>query len=176
MNTIAIPHADKGYTAISQINKLEEYIFNLFCNLEKHIIFITSSDAHVPQNLKNRKLELLKSLGLCTNLQTAYRHSFLAVIDRGDVKIELSNANQKLNAEYSFNNHRIKIISQGFNAAPVTNSPISINIDDREYAVNKRGLNIVVWDFEKIVLLTALFLTHSVMTLYPGNRLSITLR
>lgn len=52
MNTIAIPHADKGYTAISQINKLEEYIFNLFCNLEKHIIFITSSDAHVPQNLK----------------------------------------------------------------------------------------------------------------------------
>lgn len=131
---------------LKKIDRFCDYVLELFANAEKYNIFITSSDAHVPPKCKNRKLDLLKSLGIKTDLQKTFRHSFLAVIDRGEVKIELSSENKKLEAEYGFGEHSVKMISQGYNAAPVTNSSVSINIDGFECAVNKRGLNIVVWD------------------------------
>lgn len=131
----------------TQIDDFTEYVFALFNGAENHII--SSSDAHVPSNCKKHKLELLKSLGLKTDLQKTFRHSFLEVIDRGEVKVEQSSENKLLETEYAFGKHKVKIISQGFNAAPAAISPVSINIDDCEYAVNKRGLNIVVWDIKE---------------------------
>lgn len=132
----------------TRINDFMEYVLALFENVEDYIIFISSSDAHIPHNFKKHKLELLKSLGLKTNLQTTYRYSFLAVIDSGEVKIEQCSENKRLNVVYEFRNHKAEITSQGYNAMPKTNSPVSINIDGVEYAVNRRGLNIVVWDIK----------------------------
>lgn len=134
---------------LTQIDEFSRYILYLFENAEKYCIFITSSDAHVPPDGKKRKLELFKSFGLKTDLQRGYRCSFLAVVDRGEAKVEQFNENRKLEVDYVFAGHKARIISQGFHAAPVTNSPVSINIDGIEYAVNKRGLNIVVWDWIK---------------------------
>lgn len=130
----------------TQISDFKEYVLALFENVENHIFFISSSDAHVPQNCRKHKLELLKTLGLKTDLQNTYRYSFLAVIDSGEVKIEQCSENEKLSVVYEFGDHNAEITSQGFNAMPKTNSPISIAINDVEYAVNQRGLNIVVWD------------------------------
>ena len=131
---------------ITQINDFQGYVFSLFTNALDYIIFITSSDAHTPKNCQNRKLEILKALGIKTDLQKSFRHSFLAIVDGGEVKVELSSANEKLETTYEFMCHKAEVLSQGFNAKPVTNSPVSVKIDGFEYAVNKRGLNFVIWD------------------------------
>lgn len=131
---------------LTDINDFTEYVIELFSKQSDYVIFITSSDAHVPGNCKNLKLKILYSLGIKADLQKMYRHSFLAVIDRGELKIEMYSKNKMQEASFIFSGHSAKIMSQGFNAMPKTNSPVSINIDGVEYAVNKRGLNFVVWD------------------------------
>lgn len=134
---------------LTEINDFFEYVTELFLKQDEYIVFITSSDAHVPPNPKNPKLKILRSLGIHTDLQRAYRHSFLAVISGGETVVEDSHMNRAITAEYVFSEHQAKIMSQGFNAMPKTNSPVSINIDGVEYAVNKRGLNIVVWGIKE---------------------------
>lgn len=134
---------------ITQIDDFTDYVFSLFTNASDYIIFITSSDAHVPKTCQNRKLDMLKSLGVKTNLQKAFRHSFLAIVDGGEVKAERSSENEKIKTTYEFSDHKAEIISQGYNAMPMKNSPVSIKIDDLEYSVGTRGLNFVVWDKKK---------------------------
>lgn len=138
---------------LTEINDFLDYIMELFSKQDEYIVFITSSDAHVPRNRKNPKLKILRSLGVQTDLQQTYRHSFLAIIDGGETIVEKSHENKAITAEYMFSRHKAEILSQGFNAAPGRNSPVSIVIDGFDYAVNSRGLNFVVWNIkeEKVV-------------------------
>jgi hypothetical protein len=131
---------------LTEIVKFEEYVYTLFSNQSDLIIFVTSSDAHTPASGRNRSLNLLRAFGITTDLEKTYRHSWLCVIDSGVLKLERTSVNEKIEAAYSFVNHKAEIISQGYNAAPVINSPVSIKIDGVEYAINKRGLNIVTWN------------------------------
>lgn len=131
---------------LTEINDFLEYVIELFSKQDEYVVFITSSDAHVPRNRKNPKLKMLRSLGIKTDLQQTYRHSFLAVINSGETVIEKSHENKALTAEYMFSRHKAEILSQGFNAALGKNSPVSIIIDGFDYAVSSRGLNFAVWD------------------------------
>ena len=96
--------------------------------------------------LINRKLEIMNSLGIKTDLQQAYRYSFIAIIDGGKVKFEQSSERERLETEYEFSGHKAHVMSQGFNSMPMTNSPVSVIIDNAELSVGTRGLNFVIWD------------------------------
>jgi hypothetical protein len=135
--------SDKQITKISSFHKYMTLCFNLAPNV---IIFIASADAHVPQNGINRKLDLLKALGIQTDLQKAFRHSWLCVIDGGEVKKEIASLDMLLSAKYYWEKHTAEIMSQGWNYSRTAHAACSVKIDGIEYAVNERGLNVVIWN------------------------------
>jgi hypothetical protein len=131
---------------IVQCETFEPYVFALFNFAQDLIIFISSSDAHVPPSLDLRKLRLLNAFGVETDLRKTFRHSWFAVIDGGNVVQEHTSENLMIASKYNWDNHRAEIMSQGWNYSRSTNVECSIKIDGTEYAVSKRGLNFVIWD------------------------------
>ena len=125
------------------------YILSLFDCAFDLVVFITTSDTHTSFTQCQRKLRLLYALGIKTDLEKTFRHSWLAVFDGGVLKQELLSENTKLVSTYSFDGHSAEVISQGWNCCRIPDSPVSVKIDGVEYAVNKRGLNFVVFDKKK---------------------------
>jgi hypothetical protein len=135
--------------SIADSRIFKNYVFLLFNFAPELIIFIASSDAHTPPSMERRKLRLMAAFGIQTNLEKTFRHSWLAVIDGGEVRQEFSSENLAITSRYFFGGHRAEIMSQGWNFARVAHAPVSIKIDGTEYAAGRRGLNFVVWDKEE---------------------------
>ncbi len=94
-------------------------------------------------SLTSGMAERLRALGIQTDLEGAYRRSFLAVIDRGKVRAEASGTKVlteegTLGCGLSF-----RVVSGGFASG---NRCASVLLDGKEYAMNRRGFNIVVYD------------------------------
>lgn len=85
----------------------------------------------------------MQDLGLEFDLPEKFRQSYLAVLDEDQVLYEAV-AEKELSYETEINQHKISIISAGYNDG----NRASIKIDDRELSLNKRGINIVAYDKE----------------------------
>lgn len=130
----------KCWDYLRYISLLKEYKKDL-------VILIVSRDAHTDPG-ETRKLEL-DEFAFKTDLQHTYRHSWLAVIDGGEVVQEMSSPNEEVRAVYSWNGNSAELTSAGFNVNGNDTTSVHIKINGKERAVNRRGLNIVVWDKSK---------------------------
>ena len=84
-------------------------------------------------------------MGLTANWSDAYRNSYFAVIESGQVMVEKM-SNRKLEHQSSFRNGEViySLTSAGLNCG----NDCSIKINYSECAKQKRGLKIVVYDNE----------------------------
>jgi len=129
-----------------------EYIHNLSCEKDRYVIFIASKDAHCPPPGAdaNKHLRVLSLLGLEFNFSVSYRWSYCTVIDGGNVIAEKSSSEECAEFVYSFDNgrHKAEVISEGFNVSK-ERCYASVIIDGFQTCMNRRGLNIIVWDKNK---------------------------
>jgi len=87
-------------------------------------------------------VEKARAVGLKFDLaEDGYRKSYLAVLD-GKAVVYEEMSDQKLEYTVKLDGHNIALISAGYE---VGNSA-SIQVDNVEYAKNRRGLNIVVFN------------------------------
>lgn len=137
-----------SYQKVRKVALLElEQDFYTYINLlsetyKDNTVFIAASDDMI-SGLNGREMDILKTLGLRIDFSEAYRNSYIAVIEDGMVKYEAS-SNRSLDytgiCDKSGKNYSLH--SDGW----WTGSSASIKLDDKEYAVNHRGMNIVVYD------------------------------
>lgn len=123
------------------------YLNLLNSQLNDKIIFFASSD-DMASGLGEKERETLQSLGFQTEF--SYGNSFLAIIENGEVKYESSS-----NREISFSgktsafDRSYFLFSSGWYTGPQA----SIVINGKEYARNNRGINIVVYDEVRDIVL-----------------------
>lgn len=88
-------------------------------------------------------VELMRDMGLKTDLRENFRWSYLAVVNQGQV-VDEKYANEVLNFYENIDGHVIEVESSGkiYNKG----NRASIKIDGYEYARNSLGLNLVVFD------------------------------
>lgn len=101
-------------------------------------------------------LKKMQGMGVI-NLEGQYRKSYVGVIDNNKVlKQEISD--EKLNLSLEIDGVVVDIVSAGLDAGNMS----SIRINDREYGMNERGLNIVVYDkITQKVIDSVTFDTHN---------------
>lgn len=128
-----------------------KYISMLYKYRKSLVVFITSKDAHI-DFMNSRDLEM-EQFQIKTDLQHTFRHSWLCVIDGGNLIKELSSKDQQVTAEYEWDGNSSLLTSAGYNVNKSDKTPVSIKINDEEFCVNLRGLNFVVWDKEKNCIL-----------------------
>lgn len=102
--------------------------------------------------------KLQESLGIRTNLENQHSHSYIAVIDDGALIYE--NLGKNLSPSVfrdTLDGHELYVISRVFK----NGNESVIEIDDTDYSVNKRGLNIVVYSKKDNALVDSVcFDTH----------------
>lgn len=125
------------------------YIHMLADEYKDHMIFITASD-DMAQGLHETDINALRELGLRTDFSGAFRNSYLAVLENGEVKYEaLSNRSLEYSGVCEESGTKYKLYSSGW----WTVAGASIRLDGDGYAVGSRGLNIVVYDDERRLVL-----------------------
>lgn len=125
------------------------YINLLFTEHKDGLIFIAALD-DMALGLNDADKKLLETLGLRTDFSRAPKNSYIAVIENGKVKYEaLSNRGIDYTGVCSKSKRNYSLHSDGW----WTGSQASITIDEKEYAACSRGLNIVVYDDERDLIL-----------------------
>lgn len=132
-------HTELQNYRITHCEVLEEYLEMI--NQEQYTIFLSvKTDASV--GLTEKAVENLNKLGFGADLSTFFNCSYIAVRDGAVIHEEVS-ADSSLSWSGSVNSWtRYKVTSAGKNFGNVS----SIILDDEEYSVNKAGLNFVVYD------------------------------
>lgn len=111
-------------------------------------IFITACEDMV-EGLSDEDIDSMRRGGLQSDFsENSYRCSFVAVMDQGEVIYEAMSS-KAIDYTYDLSGHRIVLTSKGWNAGSVA----SVAIDDSEIAVNGAGINIVVFDPDKELVL-----------------------
>lgn len=137
---------------IAELNLIEdpcEYILSAIRN-RNYMVFITVKDEGADA-LREEQREQFASIGLKELANLGYRNSYLAVIEDGNVKYELSKSEKKEGKELTISYEgQLKegklytLTSGGVELGDIA----SCIIDGVEYAKNLRGLNIVVYDIQ----------------------------
>lgn len=132
------------------------YMNKLMNEYQDKTIFIASQE-DMTRYLGDDGREVLKKLGIKTDFFNAYGSSFLAVIENGTVIYEgLANRTISYSGETLNSNRNYFLESCARYATPTISViyPIaSIIIGSKEYAMNKRGINIVVYDDKRDIVL-----------------------
>lgn len=110
-------------------------------NNKDDLIVLLSAKDEASNSLTEEMIQTMQSLGLEFDLANHYRWSYLAVIDSGNVVYEDMSDN-KLEQETEIAGNKIDMQSAGYETGNIA----SIKINGLEYALNKRGINIVVYD------------------------------
>jgi hypothetical protein len=133
---------------LPRYNDYYRYVTSLYYCKAEIIIFVTSRDAHTASDAANRKNSNLDLdiFGIATDLKNKSRHSWLCVIDGGEIVTELTSPDKEVKTEYEWSGNKAEITSAGWNVNKNDKTPVYININGEQKAVNKRGLNFVVWD------------------------------
>ena len=132
---------------LCNIQDFDEYLEAL--NSWNYSIFMAINDEGT-RNLTPKDLELLNKIGVETPLQDCFRKSYYFYKDAFVKHEEVSDSG--LSRVYAFDNGKknLAIISNSFGAG---STQAKIEIEGVDYAVNSRGLNIVVYDnlFNRVV-------------------------
>lgn len=164
-----------------QISRDSNEILNYITeNKNKYIICISAKDDMV-SGLSDEEIWALNSLGLKTDFRNtmSYSDSYLAIIDQGDVEIERA-SNREISYETKIKDCgddeiKISLVSSGYLSSP--DSQIVINNED--YSLDNRGLNIVLIDVEtqQVVISKSIdtFMPIEEQTVSSGNDLTMLL-
>ena len=107
------------------------------------MIFITVNDDFY-ENLNEDDKKALKQLGLQTAFEDSFRKAYIAVIENGTVIHEDISDRQLTYSGKTRCGNTYSLTS----ASWLIGANAQININNTEYALNKRGFNIVVFDDE----------------------------
>ncbi len=148
------PYRDRAISYLNtpndfnKCNHLSLYVLGLKKFNKDLTVCICGCDAYTNINKTNSSiLKSLKLLGLNCDMNETYRYSYIGILDGGLVVAELLSKDQKLSYSCDIDGNKIDIESVGYNAVRERSKTLSkININNENFAVNKRGLNIVVWD------------------------------
>lgn len=124
---------------ILQTNNLKDFLSYVKKN-DDYIILCAVKD-EASNALNEDIINSMQSLGLEFDLSNHYRWSYLAIIDAGNVLYE-NMSDSKLDYQTEIAENVIEMQSAGYEKGNLA----SIKINDVEYALNKRGLNIVVYN------------------------------
>lgn len=108
---------------------------------EGYTIFIAAKDDYITALDGTLKSQLV-SLGATEAILSAYRASYIAIVDDGKAVYEQCDANSKIEHTGNVNNVPYFISSAGY----LCGNYASIIFDGTEYSKNGRGLNIVIYD------------------------------
>lgn len=139
----------EGDFRLCQIADLNSYL-EVLALLEDHTIFIAIADEGT-NALTDENMELLRALGVETELIGAYRNSYYAVITPDGVTEEISDTTMLSCKGELADGKSYKVASTSYTARIVNSvysleSTCSVIIDGREYGAGGRGLNFVVYD------------------------------
>lgn len=136
---------------------LNGYLTALKKEIKNYTIFITVKD-EASHGLDKSSQDALKALGLTADWNDANRKSYCAVIDGGNVIFEKMSPKKIVHKGSFDGSHSFSIVSAGYKVG----NTCSISLDKKEFARNRRGLNIVVFDKARDRIVdTAAFNTHS---------------
>ncbi len=107
---------------------------------ENKILLIAAKD-EASKNLKTNDIQAMHSIGLQIDLPNHYRWSYLAVLNGDDVIYE-NMADEQITFTDNIDNIQVSMLSAGYEKGNLA----SIVINGEEFALNERGLNIVVYD------------------------------
>lgn len=115
---------------------------------QRYCVLIVASDTPVGPNFSRDMANAVMAIGLNTNLYQKYRCAYAAVIDSGNVVFEeiKLDTTKEIRQKVWLEGNEIKFISIGYNCNPSVRRFGSIQINGTEHSLNRRGLNIVVWD------------------------------
>lgn len=125
---------------LKYITDIDQYLEVLCANRDRYIIFISVKN-EATNNLSDETIEIFRKLGLQANLKEQYKCSYLAVIDNTVLVEKMGYALYSEAATIS-RECWYTISSGGAEKGNIS----SINVNDKEYAKNSRGFNIVVYE------------------------------
>lgn len=117
------------------------YDFLGYVSKAQNAVILLAVKDEASNALTEEVIKTMQSLGLEFDLRGHYRWSYLAVIDSGNVLYE-NILDSKLEYKTEIAGNTIEMQSAGYETGNIA----SIKINDVEYALNKRGINIVVYD------------------------------
>ena len=91
----------------------------------------------------------LNQLGLKAELRDKYRYSYIGIISKNNITEKCENKELEVNGSTTGWNINYVVSSGGYDSGNVS----SITIDGKQYSKNHRGLNIVVYDDEREIII-----------------------
>jgi len=136
---------------LSAITDFSAYIDNLKSCADRYAIFIVSQDTPWGPGFKPELTQKLMSLGLRYDLYRKFRCGYVAaIVDGKNVGEQLTPPTQGARCSGTIGKTMIELLSRGYLNPPII---AKIEIDGHEYSVKSRGLNIVVYDYKKNILI-----------------------
>lgn len=144
-------------TNLSDKTDILDYL-DLLQKQEKDNLVIVSVKDTPGLNLDSVIAQKLTALGLKTNLEGKHGHSYIAVIDDGNVIYENLGENLEPSVyQAKVGGHNLMVTSRVYK----NGNESVIKIDNKDYSVNRRGLNIVVFNKTSgLVIDSVAFDTH----------------
>ena len=137
----------------SKMKSVDEYLHTL--NNMKHKYLIVAAVKDTPGNLISATtISLLKNLGF-TNFDKSLWHTYIGIINKGKVLADIGAKVPEQNIETTLTidgNTKLLISSKSWK----TGNECKIVINDKDYALNLRGVNIVVYDLDYKVLIDSI--------------------
>lgn len=126
-------------TNLNGANSVTE-LFDFIEDRQNYILFIVAKD-EASQSLTKETIQGFRKLGLAFELPDHYRWSYLAVLNDNELVYE-NLSDEAITYDVNIDNNNISLLSAGYDCG----NTCSVKIDGVEYAVNGRGLNIVIYD------------------------------
>lgn len=118
---------------------------------KRDLVILISAKDEASSSLNDKTISIMRSLGLEFKLKNRHRYSYMAVVDENEVVYEKL-ANKKLYYTAKIDNKSVSMTSAGYNNGNIS----SIEISGLEYSLNRRGLNIVVYDKNKDIVVDSI--------------------
>ena len=147
---------NKGEDALVRYTSLSEYLDQLKNNKSRYIILISVKDT--PGLALDKRISVkLNDIGVINDLMNKHWHGFISVICAGNNLFEILEDNKPVHYSGYILGNYIDIDSKPFKNGNVSR----IFINKRNFSLNRRGLNFVIFDIEKNkVIDTVNFDTH----------------
>lgn len=142
---------------IEQITSIYNYI-EAIKQIKEDILLVIAVKDTVGIMLSSDIAEIMYSLGITTNLCDQHWHSYIAVINRGEVIVDnLSNGEDSLSYDTILDGADLSVFSSIYKRE----NTARIVLNGIDYAINSRGLNFVIYDWDvKRVIDSVCFDTH----------------
>lgn len=145
-------------TDLNQVTSFIDYLA-LLPEVKDSIIVMAVCDT-VGYEFNNRHYELMQTLGCKTNLCGNHWKGYILIIKNQEIMFEqLSIADETLDVKIQMDENQVAVKSSPFNRENCAH----ININGKDYSPNKRGINIVVYNYkDKQIVDKVCFDTHDI--------------